>query len=1226
MMQFWITLTFAWLLVAIGVSSAATTTVAAPSAAGVVQKFRVTPHDMQILEGTDTLLRCEVTALAGRVQWVKDGFALGFLAVIPGFPRYSALVDEPNGVYNLQIRNASLEDDAEYQCQVGPAPGNPAIRANAKLSIVAAPSSIYIDGYSRNAKVEVVEQQNLTLTCITENANPAAEIVWFQGDTPLNIVPTVVVNQTALKRYRTTSTLQLQPRADDDYKEFSCEARHKALPPDVPMRAQLQLSVLYPPGPPFFEGYSQGESLRRGQQLQIACRSRGGNPPAQLVWYRNGVAINSPQRTAGRLSENVYKFTANESDNGAHLACEAKNLLSEKPLRAELNLTVLYAPKDVYLSGASQAKVGDTVELSCVTAASNPPARISWSMNGRPLNNSSYKTRSSTAGGWVSSSNITLTIDAQSRTFIAVCHALNTELSQNVVGSHTVNVLYAPSAPLLTGYNNGDILISGSILKLQCSSAGGNPPPALHWYKNDKRLNAATKLTDSKISSELSLLLNASDNNAIYKCEVQNAAIEIPLFATKTLGVHFPPETVKISVLPKNLVPGIRAKLICDSSSSNPPAKISWWKDGIPVEGLNLANRPGLWGGSVSTLEMHVNITQDLDGSIYTCQSHNEVLQRSVHETISLDILFAPKFDAAQQTSFVGVEGAPLQLELHASGNPMSISYTWTKDGLPISSNALSGQRLISDGPRLNISRLSRNDAGIYVCEALNTQGTAMLEVQVLVEYAPVIAAVTEGQSFVSGEQAVLACQIQARPLEAAHVSWSRPGYDFATRTSVSFENNTALLHIDNVQRGDIGNFTCSVDNQRGAPVSRNVLLVVQTSPEIDHTPGYTRFAARLGVRSQLVCRVLASPQPSFIWRRHGKDLKRRNKYSTAERQVDGLYFESALLIESTAAEDYGQYECVVRNSLGQASTTLEFSKPTRPDTPLQLRVGNVSDSSVELMWTPGFDGGMQAYYRLRVKQQGEDKYKTVEVKLGALNATLEQLKPGGNYYFSVMAFNEAGNSKYLPDIKLTLSKGSQPHSAEYTEKDELPNVMIIGITSAAMVLLVLNAALVAWFVIRRQNKSQGETEPSNDDAYSKDDNQSVYKADVQKKAAASTYLVENVDIIQSTAYPPKYQESSMCTPHYQHSMCNPDFTRTLPNPKRHSQRNSATGLIEGMPMRAKDDHMLISNGLYIPSPSPASSLVIKGSYISSPSPAPPADGSYFNMSDKYMSYPPVTY
>lgn len=162
--------------------SAAVTPLASTHA---VQRFRVTPHDLQILEGTDTLLRCEVAARAGKVQWTKDGFALGFSAIIPGYPRYSVLVDAPHGTYNLQIKNATLEDDAEYQCQVGPAAGNPAIRANAKLSIVAAPSSIYIDGYSRNAKVEVIERQNLTLQCITENANPAAEIVWFQGETPV---------------------------------------------------------------------------------------------------------------------------------------------------------------------------------------------------------------------------------------------------------------------------------------------------------------------------------------------------------------------------------------------------------------------------------------------------------------------------------------------------------------------------------------------------------------------------------------------------------------------------------------------------------------------------------------------------------------------------------------------------------------------------------------------------------------------------------------------------------------------------------------------------------------------------------------------------------------------------------------------------------------------------------------------------------------------------------
>jgi len=35
-------------------------------ASPAVQKFRLTPHDLQILEGTDTLLRCEVSNRAGR--------------------------------------------------------------------------------------------------------------------------------------------------------------------------------------------------------------------------------------------------------------------------------------------------------------------------------------------------------------------------------------------------------------------------------------------------------------------------------------------------------------------------------------------------------------------------------------------------------------------------------------------------------------------------------------------------------------------------------------------------------------------------------------------------------------------------------------------------------------------------------------------------------------------------------------------------------------------------------------------------------------------------------------------------------------------------------------------------------------------------------------------------------------------------------------------------------
>lgn len=96
---------------------------------------------------------------------------------------------------------------------------------------------------------------------------------------------------------------------------------------------------------------------------------------------------------------------------------------------------------------------------------------------------------------------------------------------------------------------------------------------------------------------------------------------------------------MKIRVQPDELVPGVEATLICESSSSNPVAKITWHRARIPVEGINADTKPGLWGGTVSSLELKVNITQDMNGVEYTCESKNEALQRSVNDALSLQVL-----------------------------------------------------------------------------------------------------------------------------------------------------------------------------------------------------------------------------------------------------------------------------------------------------------------------------------------------------------------------------------------------------------------------------------------------------------------------------------------------------------------------------------------------------------------------------------------------------------
>lgn len=181
-----------------------------------------------------------------------------------------------------------------------------------------------------------------------------------------------------MTRYDTHSRITLKPTAEDDYASYTCEARHEALSPDLPMRTTVALSVLCkqtlypiwtipwyrasdpieplqqsepaifssatfsdPPGQPYIEGYTEGETIRRGQTVEFVCKSRGGNPPAQLIWYKNGEQIRMAYRTAGRVSENVYTFTADASDNKARYKCEASNVMSSKPLKTEVDITVL---------------------------------------------------------------------------------------------------------------------------------------------------------------------------------------------------------------------------------------------------------------------------------------------------------------------------------------------------------------------------------------------------------------------------------------------------------------------------------------------------------------------------------------------------------------------------------------------------------------------------------------------------------------------------------------------------------------------------------------------------------------------------------------------------------------------------------------------------------------------------------------------------------------------
>lgn len=87
-----------------------------------IQRFAMEPQDQTAIVGARVTLPCRVINKQGTLQWTKDDFGLGTHRNLSGFERYSMVGSDEEGDFSLDIYPVMLDDDAKYQCQVGPGP------------------------------------------------------------------------------------------------------------------------------------------------------------------------------------------------------------------------------------------------------------------------------------------------------------------------------------------------------------------------------------------------------------------------------------------------------------------------------------------------------------------------------------------------------------------------------------------------------------------------------------------------------------------------------------------------------------------------------------------------------------------------------------------------------------------------------------------------------------------------------------------------------------------------------------------------------------------------------------------------------------------------------------------------------------------------------------------------------------------------------------------------
>ena len=109
------------------------------------------------------------------------------------------------------------------------------------------------------------------------------------------------------------------------------------------------------------------------------------------------------------------------------------------------------APETVELRGPTEARQGEIVNYHCSTSNSNPPATIRWTVGNQTRKADHTHRVSSPHGGWITHSNVSVSLGPGDRSKIVVCNAANSELNEVKSESKMLSVIceFRPFLPAL---------------------------------------------------------------------------------------------------------------------------------------------------------------------------------------------------------------------------------------------------------------------------------------------------------------------------------------------------------------------------------------------------------------------------------------------------------------------------------------------------------------------------------------------------------------------------------------------------------------------------------------------------------------------------------------------------------------------------------------------------------------------------------------------------------
>ncbi|XP_013190168.1 lachesin [Amyelois transitella] len=234
---------------------------------------------------------------------------------------------------------------------------------------------------------------------------------------------------------------------------------------------------------------------------------------------------------------------------------------------------------------------------------------------------------------------------------------------------------------------------------------------------------------------------------------------------------------------------------------------------------ISRSRRVGVTHSDERVWFLHIRELRETDRGWYMCQINTDPMKSQLGY---LDVVVPPDIlDRGTSADQMVREGASVSLTCAASGSPMP-QIVWRRehnkpitiaDGIKVSS---------LEGPVLNISRVSRQHAGAYLCIASNgVPPTVSKRIMLTVQFPPVITIRNQLVGAALGTDLVLECETEAYPKPVSY--WNREngenvpvGVGVEPQKIDGWYRTVMRLAIRRITPSDYGAYKCVSKNSLG--------------------------------------------------------------------------------------------------------------------------------------------------------------------------------------------------------------------------------------------------------------------------------------------------------------------------------------------------------------------------------------------------------------------------